>query len=138
MRERIDLLEDPMAKITIVDDSRLARTYTAACLRKGGHEVEEVDPTSLFEVKSLLEATPPDLLLMDYLMPNCPGRRLARLCSEAPELKGMKIVVLTAHRDDEVTAQLKSMGVAEVLHKPFEAQNLLNVMEAALLLPTEE
>ena len=124
-----------MARITIVDDSRLARTFTAACLRKNGHEVEELDPTSIFDVKTALEAHPPDLLIMDFLMPNCPGTSLARICHEATELKAMRIVVLTAHRDAEVSTRLKSMGVAEVLYKPFDAENLQNTIKAILEAP---
>ena len=46
-----------MGRIMIVDDSRLARTFAAACLRKQGHEVLEVDPTSIFDVlKAVKEA----------------------------------------------------------------------------------
>ena len=121
-----------MAKITIVDDSRLARTFTSACLRKSGHEVEEVDPTSIFDVLKLVKANTPDLLIMDFLMPNCPGTSLARVCSEDAELTAMKIIVLTAHRDKDVTARLKAMGVSEVIFKPFEAQYLLDTIAGVL------
>ena len=126
-----------MGKISIVDDSRLARTFTAACLKKGGHEVEEVDPTSIFDVLKLLKANPPSLLIMDFLMPNCPGTSLARVCHDDADLKGMKTLVLTAHRDDDVTARLKSMGVAEVMFKPFEPQALLDAIEAILAAPPD-
>ena len=121
-----------MAKITIVDDSRLARTFTSACLRKNGHDVEEVDPTSIFDVLKIVKANTPDLLIMDFLMPNCPGTSLARVCSEDAELTSMKIVVLTAHRDKDVTARLKAMGVSEVIFKPFEPQYLLDTIASVL------
>lgn len=131
-------LEDLMAIISIVDDSRLARIYTAACLRKGGHEVEEIEPSSLFDVKKALQASPPDLLIMDFLMPNCAGASLARICLETPELRAMRIVVVTAHHDDEVTARLKAMGVLEVMFKPFEAQDLLDTVSAVLQMVRED
>ena len=121
-----------MGKISVVDDSRLARTFTSACLRKAGHEVEEIDPTSIFDVLKVLKANPPDLLIMDFLMPNCPGTSLARVCHEDGDLKAMKTIVLTAHRDDDVTARLKTMGVSEVMFKPFEPQALLDGIEGIL------
>ena len=113
-----------MGKIAIVDDSRLARTFTASCLRKLAHTVEEIEPSSIFDVIKTLKEIQPDLLIMDFLMPNCPGTSLARVCHEDPDLAAMKTIVLTAHHDDDVTARLKTMGVAEVLFKPVDPQEL--------------
>jgi DNA-binding response OmpR family regulator len=127
-----------MATIAIVDDSRLARTFTAACLRKHGHEVEEIDPTSIFDVVKRLQTHTPDLLIMDFLMPNCPGTSLARVCHEDANMRTMKTLVLTAHRDDDVTARLMSMGVADVMFKPFEAQALLDAVDSILKAPAVE
>jgi CheY-like chemotaxis protein len=132
------LLEALMARITVVDDSRLARTFASACLRKRGHETQEVDPTSIFDVLKTLQADPPDLLIMDFLMPNCPGTSLARVCHDDSSLKAMKTVVLTAHRDDDVTARLKSLGVSEVMFKPFDPERLLDTIEAVLREPPRE
>jgi two-component system invasion response regulator UvrY len=121
-----------MAKIAVVDDSRLARTFAAACLRKEGHEVLEVEPTSLFEVLKSAREAKPELLLMDFLMPNCPGTSLARSCHEDPELRDMKVVVLTAHHDDEVTERLRGMGASAVLFKPVECQVLVETVRGLL------
>ncbi|WP_243329185.1 response regulator [Mesoterricola sediminis] len=113
-----------MAKIAIVDDSRLARTFTATVLRRLGHEVEEIDPASIFEVVRMLKEVGPDLLVMDFLMPNCPGMSLARVCREEAALAGMRILVITAHHDEEVATRLTQMGVAGILYKPVEAAGL--------------
>jgi len=121
-----------MGRIMIVDDSRLARTFTAACLRKQGHEVQEVDPTSIFEVLKAVKEGRPDLLIMDFLMPNCPGTSLARVCHEDPDLDSMRVLMLTAHRDEEVTRRLMNLGVAEVMFKPFEPQALVDTVAAIL------
>ena len=126
-----------MGKIAIVDDSRLARTFTAASLRKGGHEVEEIEPTSIFDVLKVLKASPPDLLIMDFLMPNCPGTSLARVCHEDADLKAMRTLVLTAHRDEDVSARLKNMGVAGMMFKPFEPAGLLETVQGILDTPRE-
>jgi len=104
-----------MAKIVIVDDSRLARTFTASCLKKLDHEVELAEPSSIFDVVKVLKELKPDLLVMDFLMPNCPGTSLAKVVGEDADLKAMRTIVLTAHHDEEVVARLKSLGVAEVL-----------------------
>jgi len=114
-----------MGRIVIVDDSRLARTFTASCLKRLPHTVDVVDPTSIFDVVKVLKETPPDLLIMDFLMPNCPGTSLARVIQEDTQLWNMKTLVLTAHHDDDVTSRLKEMGVAEVMFKPFSPGDLV-------------
>nr|WP_320132790.1 response regulator [uncultured Holophaga sp.] len=121
-----------MARVCIVDDSRLARTVAATCVRKLGHEVEEIDPTSIFDVLSVLRSTPPDILLTDYLMPNCPGLSLARSSHEDAALKKMRIIVITAHRDAEVEERLLRVGVSQVLHKPFNPQDLMDTIQSLL------
>lgn len=122
-----------MARIAVVDDSRLARTFALGCLRKLDHEVAEVDPTSVFEVLEALRAFQPDLIIMDFLMPLCPGTSLARSCREDEVLKGARILMVTAHRDDEVQTRLERMGVDRFMHKPFEPQALQEAVEELLL-----
>jgi DNA-binding response OmpR family regulator len=122
-----------MGRIMIVDDSRLARTFTATCLRRQGHEVEEVEPTSIFDVLKAVKEGRPDLLIMDFLMPGCPGTSLARACHEDPELRSMRVLMLTAHRDDEVTLRVQNLGVSEVMYKPFEPQALVDAVAALLV-----
>jgi CheY-like chemotaxis protein len=121
-----------MARIAIVDDSRLARTFAVSCLKKLEHELVEVDPTSLFDVIKQLREQPPQLLIMDYLMPNCPGTSLARAFREDPTLKDVRILMVSAHRDEEVQERLKRLGVDAFLSKPFEAQALAELVEGLL------
>lgn len=109
-----------MARIVIVDDSRLARTFTARCLRKLNHTIEEAEPTGIFDVVRILREFKPDLLIMDFLMPNCPGASLAKVVCEDNELKDMRTIVLTAHHDEEAIRRLREAGVAEVLFKPAD------------------
>jgi CheY-like chemotaxis protein len=121
-----------MAKIVLVDDSRLARTVAMASLRKLGHEVLEVEPVSLFDVLKVLREVRPDILLMDFLMPGCPGTSLVRSVSEDEALRGTKVVVLTALRDEEVESRMERMGVAAILHKPCEPMVLASAVQGLL------
>ena len=121
-----------MAKIAIVDDSRLARTFAISCLKKQGHDLIEIDPTGIFDVLRILKENPPALLLMDYLMPHCPGMSLVRTVREESALKSTKILVISAHRDDEVQDRLTHLGADAFLHKPFEPQALVDAVDGLL------
>jgi CheY-like chemotaxis protein len=122
-----------MGLIAIVDDSRLARTFNAAALKKLGHEILQVEPTSLGTVLGILRERKPDLLLMDYLMPDCPGPALARACFEDEVLGDMKLVMLTAHREEEeVHGDLEMLGVKCILHKPADPKAIEEVINALM------
>jgi len=121
-----------MARIAIVDDSRLARTVAVATLRKAGHAVTEIEPASLFDVLKALRNDPPDLLVTDYLMPGCPGLSLVRACHEEASLRGMKVLMVTAHHDDEIQERLLRVGVDRFLHKPFPPEILAAVADSLL------
>jgi two-component system chemotaxis response regulator CheY len=109
-----------MARIAIVDDSRLARMFAAAALRAKGHEIVEVEPTSLFEVLRVLRESPVDLAIVDFLMPNCPGESLVRACREDSALEAMPLLVVSAHRDETTLMRLQVLGISGFLLKPAE------------------
>ena len=113
-----------MALIAIVDDSKLARVFNSAAIKKLGHEILEIEPLSLFEVLAILKDRKPDVMIVDYLMPGCPGPSLVRACHEDTSLAQIKVVMLTAHREDEIQGRLASLGMQVVLHKPVEPKVL--------------
>lgn len=114
-----------MARIAIVDDSRLVRAFAAGALRAQGHETVEIEPTSLFEVLKVLRETPVDLLLADFLMPDCPGESLVRACREDASLRDLPILVVSAHRDDNSLMRMQQMGISGFLLKPVDASALV-------------
>ncbi len=121
-----------MARIAIVDDSRLVRTFAAAALRSQGHETVEVEPTSLFEVLKVLRETPVDLLVADFLMPECPGESLVRACREDAILRDLPVLVVSAHRDDVSLQRMQQLGITGFLLKPVDAPTLAAKVAEAL------
>ena len=121
-----------MTRIAIVDDSRLVRAFVAGALRAKGNEVVEVEPTSLFEVLRVLRETPVDLLVADFLMPECPGESLVRACREDAALRNLPILVVSAHRDDLSLQRMQLMGISGFLLKPVDASNLVAKVAEAL------
>ena len=113
-----------MARIAIVDDSRLVRAFAAGALRAQGHETVEVAPTSLFEVLKVLRESPVDLLIVDFLMPECPGESLVRAVREDAALRDLPILVVSAHRDDNLLQTVQQLGISGFLLKPVDAATL--------------
>jgi DNA-binding response OmpR family regulator len=70
-----------------------------------------------------------DGLLLDVDMPGVDGRAvLVAVLAERPDLP---VVFLTANTDDELTAELCTLGARAVLHKPFDPRRLGADVEGA-------
>ena len=121
-----------MARIAIVDDSRLVRVSAAAALRAQGYEVVEVVPTSMYEVLKVLHETPCDLLMVDLLMPDCPGESLVRACREDEALRDLRILIQSAHRDEESLTRLQQFGISGFVLKPLQSSELAARVAEAL------
>jgi two-component system chemotaxis response regulator CheY len=119
-----------VAKILVVDDSRVMRLYLRRCLERAGHEVEEWVPLSAMDVPDYVTASAPDLIISDYQMPGCNGASLARMARKARP--GGPILVLTAFRDPEMEANLLKLGVSRVLTKPIVEEALLLAVRGTL------
>ena len=123
-----------MAQIAIVDDSKLARVFAAATLAKNGHTVVEIEPTDLVAVLAQLREKKPDLLVLDHNMPAFSGPSLVRACFEDETLSSLKVVMLTAHHDDEMRSRMYKLGVHAVLYKPIGAKDLASCVAGVLKL----
>lgn len=109
-----------MSRIAIVDDSRLVRTFAAGVLKAKGHEAIEVDPTSLFDVLKVLREQAVDLVMVDLLMPGCPGESLVRACREDAFLQSLPILIVSAHRDEAALLRMQQLGLSGFLLKPLD------------------
>jgi CheY-like chemotaxis protein len=122
----------PMALIYVIDDSPGTRHFIAAALGKGPHEVRQIEPTCLVKVLELLHQAPPDLLVTDLVMPDCPGQTLIRVCREDPHLQQVRILLLTAHGDPQLAHFLQKMGNVHYLAKPIAPAMLADCAESLL------
>ena len=121
-----------MARITTIDPNPAARHFTAAAAVRAGHEVEEVAPDRLLHVLDRLSEHKPDLLIVEILMPDCPGRTLIRACREDALLRDLRILVLTAHGDPQLPQFLHEMGNTHFLAKPVALERLSECIDLAL------
>jgi DNA-binding NarL/FixJ family response regulator len=119
-----------MAKVVVIDDSKLMRSLLRQFLEAAGHEVEEWIEVTASEVKPRLAAAKPDLLITDYQMPGCNGGTIVKLVrQDQPELP---IMVVTADHDPSVARQLNQLNVSRIIHKPIRNEDLLEALKGLL------
>ena len=112
-------------RVLVVDDDPDILDALSEILEVEGYEVQRARNGR--EALQRLEHTPPDLVLLDLMMPVMDGWEFAR--SLDPEVRP-PIIVLSADRNVSVKAQ--EIGALGWLAKPFELSELLAVVRRAI------
>jgi CheY-like chemotaxis protein len=116
-----------MSSVLIVDDDESVRTTLEVILRREGHEVLAV-PGGAQALDRLGDGTPPDLMLLDLMMPGMSGWEVLQALGDSPRLADVPVVVLTSFGagDDAPAGR-------PVIHKPVDADVLCGLVEELLL-----
>ena len=117
-----------MPTILVVEDEPTILDLLLDVLREEGYAVRATtDGAAALE---LLAGAPPDLVLMDVMMPRLDGRSVVRRMRERPGLRGVPVILMSA----AAPVDPAEAGVA-FLPKPFELDGLLRAVATALLSP---
>lgn len=84
------------------------------------------------EALSRLEEVCPDLIITDIMMPGMSGHELCARVRAHPEWASIPVVFLTAKAEKEDRQRGEVLGVDHYLVKPFNPQELLQVVRALL------
>jgi DNA-binding response OmpR family regulator len=121
-------------RIMVADDELEMRMLLELVLRKEGYEV--LVAADGWDVMSQLlrrafaepERAAADLLLVDFAMPGCSGLQV--LADLAGRRWRPPIVMITGSSDQEMHKQARELGAVEVLHKPFELDELRRLVSS--------
>ncbi len=115
-------------KILIVEDVEDARCFLKFYLERDSHEVvEAVTGREAIE----FAAAVPDLILMDYNLPEMDGLTATRLIRANPLSQKIPIVMLTAYTK-EIRQEAIAAGCHAVLSKPVDLVELRNTINSAI------
>jgi DNA-binding response OmpR family regulator len=110
-------------KILIADDEPNIVAAVEFLLQRSGYEVHVARDGD--EALKLVEATHPDLVLLDVMMPVKSGYDVCKRIRERSDWRHIKIIMLSAKgRDAEVSKGL-SMGADVYVTKPFSTRELM-------------
>ncbi|HEX2565602.1 MAG TPA: response regulator [Burkholderiales bacterium] len=112
----------------LVDDDPDILAMLSRVLEEAGHRVES-SPSSLQALKQI-PMSRPDCVITDIMMPEMDGFELTRELRRRPELRDMKIVVLSAKTYDFDRRRARELGADGFISKPFQRTTLLDsIME---------
>ncbi|MDJ1173272.1 response regulator [Roseofilum capinflatum] len=116
-------LSPPKPDILVVDDTPENLRLLVKILRENAYKVRPVPNGNL--ALSAIEASPPDLILLDIMMPGINGYELCEKLKSNPKTQSIPIVFITAM--NEVFDKVKGfhLGAVDYITKPFEIDEVL-------------
>ena len=118
-----------MHRVCCVEDDEDIRRIVRLSLEKiGGMRVEMVGDPALAIDRII--AFRPDLVMLDWMMPGLDGPALFRRMREVPATRALPVVFITAKASQRELAELKALGAAGAISKPFAPKELPDQLRA--------
>jgi two-component system response regulator ChvI len=119
-----------MSRIAVVDDEKSIRELIRMAMEQENHEVFEY--ADGIEALAGFQHSPPDLFILDILMPRMDGMELCRRVRALPWGKTVPVIFLSS-RDEEIDKILGlESGADDYVSKPFSLRELLARIRAGL------
>ncbi len=118
----LELNVTPPARVLVVDDQSLNRKLLAEMLALDGHRVEEVSSGEAALAAAL--AAPPDLVMLDVLMPGVDGYEVCRRLRAHESLRMLPVVMVTSLDMREDRLRGLEAGADDFLSRPVQLAEL--------------
>jgi DNA-binding response OmpR family regulator len=125
-----------MARILIAEDNAEIRTLLSSILVEEGHKVGVAQNGQ--QALDMLSDEPPDLLVLDIMMPQMDGYTVLKELRTSQVKDTMKIMVLTAKTSESDWVRGYKLGADGYLTKPFDTHELVKGIEDLLSSTKEE
>ena len=109
--------------ILIVEDEHAIRQMIAFGLRRAGFDVREA--ADCREARQSLADQRPDLMLVDWMLPDMSGLELTRAVKRDRQTRELPIIMLTARAEEGDKVTGLENGADDYITKPFAIQELL-------------
>ena len=116
--------------ILVVEDEPAVVTLLSYNLRKQGYRVEAA--ADGHEALSRVVEVRPDLILLDWMMPNLSGIEVCRQLRRNPSTRDLPVIMLTARAEDQDAIRGLNTGADDYITKPFSVEALMARIRALL------
>jgi two-component system phosphate regulon response regulator PhoB len=131
MSQRKARFMNNLANILIVEDDSTIRTILQMLLRSVGF-THVRSAARGDEGLDAIRREPPQLVLLDLMLPGLDGLTVCRRVREDPTLADVRIIMLTAKSEDEDVVRGLELGADDYVTKPFSREVLLARINAVL------
>jgi two-component system sensor histidine kinase/response regulator len=122
----------PAQRILVIDDQEANIQVLSTMLAQSGFEI--VPATDGEQALKRLAMRPPDLVLLDVLMPGIDGFEVCRRIREQPETAHIPVIFLSSADDKEFVVRALGAGGVDYVTKPFHKAELVSRVRTHLAL----
>lgn len=126
-----EILDNGKRRILVVDDDpQIVELFVDVLSRDKRYEVKTA--ATGYDAGMLTEQFRPDLMILDYMLPDINGNVVCKRVRENPELAGMKVIIVSGVVNQSEIDELLKAGADEFVKKPFNIEKLLQRIESML------
>ncbi len=113
-----------------IDDDRLLLTFGRDILERHGYRVRTAldGPTGI----AAAVEDPPDLIILDVVMPDMTGYEVCRNMRAEPRLRDTPVLLLTSLQDPQVDVLGRGIGETFTMSKPSDPEVIVNIVGQVL------
>jgi len=127
----LDAIESGKRKVLVVDDdAEIVELVVEILERDGRFEVKTA--SSGYEAGMATERFRPELILLDYMLPDVNGNMVCQTIRRNPEFENIKIIIVSGVVKEDEIAQLLKSGAEDFIRKPFNIAELTDKITAVL------
>ena len=117
-------------RILVVEDEAALGLLLAYNLESEGYVVERVERGDEAELR--LEESPPDLVILDWMLPGVSGLEICRRLRARETTRTLPVIMLTARGEEGERVRGLSVGADDYVVKPFSVPELMARVRALL------
>ena len=127
----LDSIESGKRKVLVVDDdAEIVELIVEVLERDGRFELKTA--SSGYEAGMATERFRPELILLDYMLPDVNGNVVCQTIRRNPEFENIKIVIVSGVVKEDEIAQLLKSGAEDFIRKPFNITELTDKITTVL------
>lgn len=112
-----------MSKIMIIDDEPFILVMIEERLKRAGFKV--ITHKQSVNALEKIRAERPDLIILDWMMPEISGLEVCKSLKADPELCSIPVIMLTAKSQEDDEKLGMNCGVDRYITKPFSPKQLV-------------
>lgn len=120
----LDGLQSDKFRVLVVDDEpSIVELFTDALKADGRFEVATA--RSGYDAGVLTQQFRPELVILDYMLPDINGDIVCRTIRENPELAHIKILIISGMVNQSEVDHLMEVGADDFIRKPFNIETVI-------------
>jgi excisionase family DNA binding protein len=127
----LDSIESGKRKVLIVDDDAEIIELIVDVLNRDGR-FETKTASSGYEAGMATEKFRPELILLDYMLPDVNGNVVCQTIRKNPEFENIRIISVSGVVKQDEIAQLLKSGAQDFIRKPFDVTELTGKITSVL------